>query len=249
VTPIAHSWWNNRRAAEARFALVLNEPDADKVFNDEWAKRVAESIDRQRKTVVALILASVVPTGYLALSLMDVEAKVSVAGLEIADRASLFGIALLATCLLGLYGARVAIFPAQSEQLLSIWLTRKYRSRAPFYELAFGPSLFEAPRFTMPPGDLELAPAASDYQVLARGLVALATWVLAIAVFAVQVSAVWVAITTPDCPPKWAGAVCTPHSWREFMGYVGLGLTTANVLVYVLYGLPYLHQEQSKQVP
>ena len=77
MTPIVHSWWTNRRAAEARFALALNESDADKVFNDDWAKRVAESIDRQRKTLVALILASVVPTGYLALSLMDVEAKVS----------------------------------------------------------------------------------------------------------------------------------------------------------------------------
>jgi hypothetical protein len=249
MASIFHLWWTNRRAAEERFALVLKEPLADKVFTEDWAKRVADSIDRQRKTLVALIVASVVPTGYLALSLMEVETKTSVAGLEITDQATLFGVALLATCLLGLYGARVAIFSAQSEQLLSIWLTHKYASRAPFYELAFGPSLFVPPRFTRPPGSLRPGPVASAGQILARVLFAVATWALAIVVFMVQVWAVRAAITTPDCPAKWGGVVCTPHIWREILGYVGLALTVANVLVYFLYGLAYRHREQSKRVP
>src|SRR5689334_19890464 len=105
--------WTNQQAAEDAFSAILDDPKAGTPFDDSWADKVAKSIEAQRKTLNAAILASVIPTGYLALSILGISANAKFLGLEINSQSVLFEGSLLATCLFGMFGAYVSILIGQ----------------------------------------------------------------------------------------------------------------------------------------
>src|SRR5262249_40127603 len=140
-------------AAEEAFSSILDDSEEGKFFDESWADKVAKSIEGQRSTLNAAILASVIPTGYLALSILGITAKLKFGILEIESQSVLFEGALLAACLFGMFGAYVAILAGQSDQLLQVWVRKNRPTTAAFYRLAFGPPFFRAPSFANPPGN------------------------------------------------------------------------------------------------
>lgn len=234
--------WTNKQATIAAFKAILRDPQARKPFGPEWFDALASRVERQRSTLLKIIGVSLVPTGYLALFLLDIRADVEVFGFKFEDRTALFEVALLATCLLGLYAAGVAVSMAQGEQLLDVWLDKSFgKTSAGIYRFALDPSPFKPPPFTDPPGPrFARTPSVAGIRGGARvafysvaGLVALAAavtqvwaigWALLLGGHRVCGVVDHVCHTNPS-PSIWIVAFCAVT-------------TILNVAAYAAYGIP-----------
>jgi hypothetical protein len=238
------SKWNNQQAAEAAFSAILEDPDASKPFDASWADKVAKSIDGQRKTLNAVILASVIPTGFLALSVLGIYVNIKFLGLEITNRSVLFEAALLATCLFGVFGAYVSILAAQSDQLLQVWVRKKHPTTALFYRLAFGPPFFRSPPFADPPGNPPPTAATKWIKASGRGLFYLVAVLISIGPMLVQIAAIREAFVGSICLLEADGLRPACEARAFWVAILASILTAANVLAYFIYALPLRYERR-----
>ncbi|MGD9884250.1 MAG: hypothetical protein AB7I59_30305 [Geminicoccaceae bacterium] len=234
-------FWNNRRATLAAFKAMLRDPNGRDIFDSGWFTAVTAQVQRQRSILLKIIAASLVPTGFLALFLLDIRAEIDVLGFKVDDRATIFEIALLATCLLGLYGARVAISIAQAEQLQRAWLNHRYgRRSAQLYHFALDPPPFCPPPFVNPPNNrltptvsgkgVRLAAQTAFYAVAGIvGLAAAGTQIWAV-VWAITRGGQSVCIATEHLcrlnpsPNLWIVSFCAATTVLNFIAYATYGI-------------------------
>jgi hypothetical protein len=248
----SRSWRTNEQVTAVTFRAVLEDRRTNTPFNDAWFDKLAKIVSQRYKAVLGLIVATVIPTGYLVLYLSGAKADINFFGLRLSDKDLLFQLALLATCLFGVYAARLNILAAQSQQLMEVWSEAKWGKKlSTLHMFAFEPPLYRPPVFAEATHDgYERTSMAKLMDGTAQG----SFWVIGIAialgVFAVQVWAVsWASLEwyyvfigkIEICPDtidaRTFGKSCAPRVYGVILVFA-LVMTVANALIYLLYGVP-----------
>jgi hypothetical protein len=241
-------WWDNRRAAQTIFRDILNNGRQPPLFGDEWVKNVAALVQVRHTALIGVTVATIVPTGYVALFLLGVPTGLSMFGFTL-EKATLFQVALLAMCLLGVHVARIIVLVGQSEQLLETWLEHKHKADPgglPFERLAYDLSLVGAPEFFDPPSNLKRVATRLGRSMAnsAMFLVEKAAFTIGIVVFLFQVAGIgwaWVTWAGPAAcclkSPYDSTCIAKPELFWPLLVFV-TAITAANFLIVALYWLP-----------
>jgi hypothetical protein len=244
-------WRTNEQVTADAFRAVLGARGTSAPFDDAWFDKLAKLVSQRYKTVIGLIVATVVPTSYLALYLSGAKADIDFFGLRLSDKNLLFQLALLATCLFGVYAARLNILAEQGQQLMEVWSETKWGTKlSTLHMFAFEPPLYRPPVFTEATHDgHERTGLAKCMDGTAQGSFWVVGIAIALGVFAVQVWAViwatweWydafsgkIAIC-PDADARTIGKACAPRMYGVILAFA-IVMTIANALIYLLYGVP-----------